>query len=163
MVTDDTQKALKLHIWPPSTLDEETLLVFATHFHDKPSLMKAQDGKPLVAPYLMHIGQSVSITDHRQVAMQLQQVEEHIIEYVQACLSKFGLLAWRPDPRQIPYTLYNAACCIIALNMFKQALVSHTYAHLALNVTYAKDMVFLIKLYDHFIHYYLLSCYKKEC
>jgi hypothetical protein len=51
MVTDDTQKALKLHIrllWglfdpklPPSTLDDETLLVFATRFHDEPSLMKA--------------------------------------------------------------------------------------------------------------------------
>jgi hypothetical protein len=59
--------------------------------------------------------------------------------------------------------VYNATCHIIALDTFRQALVSHAYAHLALNVAYAKDMVLLIKLYDHFIHHYLLSRYKKEC
>jgi hypothetical protein len=125
--------------------------------------MKAQDGKPLVAPSLVCVGQSVSITDRGQVAVQLRQIEEHIIEYIQACISKFSLLTWCPDLRQTPYTLYNAACRIIALDTFRQALVSHAYAHLAPNVAYAKDMVLLIKLYDHFIHHYLLSHYKKEC
>jgi hypothetical protein len=59
--------------------------------------------------------------------------------------------------------MYNAACRIIALDTFKQALVSHTYAHLAPNLLYIKDMVLLVKLYDHFVHHYLYNQYKQEC
>ena len=124
--------------------------------------MQARDGNPLVAPSLMRVG-SVPITDRSQVATQLRRIEEHIIEYIQACISKFGLLVWCPDLRQTPYALYNAACRIIALDTFKQALVSHAYAHLAPNQAYAKDMILLVKLYDHFVHYYQQSHYKKEC
>lgn len=97
-----------------------------------------------------------------QVASQLRGIEEHILEYIQACLAKFGLVVWCPDLNQTPYALYNSACRIIALDTFRQALVSHAYAHLAPNLKYAKDMILLVKLYDHFVHHYLYSRYKKE-
>lgn len=167
------QNALKLHVrllWglydpkqPPPNPDAETLQVFATRFRDEPSLMKARDGRPLVAPSLVQVCTSLSITDRGQVAAQLRGIEEHIIEYVRACISKFGLLIWCPDLHQTPYALYNTACHIIALDTFKQALVSHAYAFLAPNLSYAHDMVLLVKLYDHFVHHYQQSRYKKEC
>ena len=162
---------MKLHIrllWglfypnqPPPTPNDETLHIFALHFHNESSLMNAQAGGSLVAPDCVHVG--VSITDHGVVASQLRHIEEHIIEYIQACLSRFGLLAWGPDLCQTPYALYNVTCHIIALDTFKQALTSHAYAHLAPNLAYTKDMVLLIKLYDHFVHHYLQQHYQKEC
>jgi hypothetical protein len=164
------QAALKLHIrllwWlydpkePPPTPDEATLRDF--NAHDEPSLMNARDGRSLIQPSLVQVG-SISITNCSQVAMQLRRIEEHIIEYIQACISKFGLIFWCPDLRQTRYALYNAACHIIALDTFKQALISHAYAHLAPNQAYTKDMVLLIKLYDHFVHHYQQTRYKKEC
>jgi hypothetical protein len=78
------------------------------------------------------------------------------------CLARFGLTCWCPDLRQTPYALYNAACRIIALDTFKQALVSHTYAHLKPNTTYAKDMGLLICLYDHVVHHYMYLRYKQD-
>jgi hypothetical protein len=59
--------------------------------------------------------------------------------------------------------LYNVTCHIIALDTFKQALTSHAYAHLAPNLAYTKDMVLLVKIYDHFVHHYLQQHYQKEC
>jgi hypothetical protein len=85
-----------------------------------------------------------------------------MLEYIQSCLSKFGLPRWCPDLRQTPYALYNAACRVVALDTFKQALVSHAYAHLKPNTTYAKDMTWLIRFYDHVVHYYMYARYKKE-
>ena len=94
---------------------------------------------------------------------QLQQIEEHLIDYIQSLLARFGFMSWCPDLSQTPYALYNAACRIIALHTFKQVLVSHTYAHLALNLSYVKDTVLLVKMYDHFVHHYLYTRYQKEC
>src|SRR6266540_1348428 len=81
---------------------------------------------------------------------------------MQSRLATFGLTSWCPDLRQTPYSLYNSACCIIALDTFKQALVSHTYASLQPNLIYATDMNLLIKLYDHFVHYYMFTRFKRE-
>jgi hypothetical protein len=163
--------SMKLHVrllWglfdpkqPPPTPDDETLHVFALRFRNESSLMNARAGGSFVAPDCVRVG--VSITDRGVVASQLRHIEEHIIEYIQACLSRFGLLAWGPDLRQTPYALYNATCRIIAIDTFKQALASHAYAHLAPNLAYAKDMVLLVKLYDHFVHHYLQQRYQKEC
>ena len=125
--------------------------------------MDARGGNPLISPSLVCIRTSISITDRSHIASQLRQIEEHIIDYIQSSLARFGFVMWCPDLRQTPYALYNAACRIIALDTFKQALVSHSYAHLAPNLSYVKNMVLLVKMYDHFVHHYLYNRYKKEC
>jgi hypothetical protein len=51
---------------------------------------------------------------------------------------------------------------LIAIDTFKQALISHAYAFLAPNTTYAQDMLLLMKIYDHFVHFYQHSGYKKD-
>lgn len=148
---------------PPTTPPDDILLSFGSRFLDEASLMEARDGRPLVSPSLVRVRTLLSITDRGHVASQLRQIEEHILDYIQSSLARFGLVIWCPDLRQTPYALYNSACRIIALDTFKQALVSHTYAHLAPNLSYVKDMVLLVKMYDHFVHHYLYTRYKKEC
>ena len=148
---------------PPTTPPDDILFLFGSRFQDEASVMEAQNGRPLVSPSLVRVRTLLSITDRGRIASQLRQIEEHIIDYIQSSLARFGLVVWCPDLRQTPYTLYNAACRIIALDTFKQALVSHTYAHLAPNLSYVKDMTLLVKMYDHFVHHYLYTRYKKEC
>jgi hypothetical protein len=138
------------------------LATFATRFSSEASLHDCQEGPPLIKLSLVQIGSSVSLTDRGRIAAQVRQVEEHILEYAQSCLARFGLVSWCPDLRQTPYALYNAACRIIALDTFKQALVSHAFAHLKPNTSYATDMMLLIRLYDHYVHFYMYSRWKRE-
>ncbi len=97
-----------------------------------------------------------------RIAGQARLIEEHMLGYIQACLSRFGMQHWCPDLCQSAYSLYNSACRIIAIDTFKQALISHTYIHISLNTIYASNMDILIKLYDHFVFHYLLVRYRRE-
>lgn len=146
---------------PPPTPDARTLQVFANRFSDESSLLDARSGGSLITPDCVRVG--VSITARGKIASQLRGIEEHIIEHTQACLSRFGLISWAPDLRLTPSALYNSACRIIALDTFKQALVSHAYAHCSPNFSYVNNMVVLIKIYDHIIHHYFQKRYQKEC
>jgi hypothetical protein len=69
------------------------------------------------------------------------------------------MTSWGPDLRETAYSLYNSACRIIALDTFKQALVSHAYTSTQPNLKYVKDMALLIKIYDHIVHQYFYSCW----
>ncbi len=97
-----------------------------------------------------------------RIAGQARLIEEHRLGYIQACLSRFGMQRWCPDLCQSAYSLYNSACRIIAIDTFKQALISHTYIHISLNTIYTSNMDILIKLYDHFVFHYLLVRYRRE-
>jgi len=54
--------------------------------------MEARDGKPLVSPSLVHVRTLLSITDRGRIASQLRQIEEHLVDYIQSLLAKFGLV-----------------------------------------------------------------------
>ena len=45
--------------------------------------MEARDGQPLISPSLVRVHTSISITDRSHIAIQLRQIEEHIIDYIQ--------------------------------------------------------------------------------
>ncbi|KAJ2916074.1 hypothetical protein MD484_g4343, partial [Candolleomyces efflorescens] len=92
----------------------------------------------------------------------IRKMEEHIIQYIDSYLARFGLEEWRPDFAQSPYSLYNATLRIIALDTFKQALVSHAYAFLKPNLAYANDTNMLVKLYDHIVHFYFQGRYTRD-
>ena len=105
----------------------------------------------------------MSIKNRSPIAVQLLVIEEHIIEYIKVQLAKFGLKSWCPDLRQTPYSVYNAACRIVAIDTFKQALVAHAYAHLAPNIAYVRNMLLIVQMYNHFVHHHQWVRYRKEC
>ena len=149
---DPPERTLRLFNSRLSGLDPETALQEI-----------AVNGHPLIDPSLIQIGDSArSTTSRARFSIQMRFVEEHCLQYMQSCLAKFGLSRWSPDLRQSPYSLYNAACRMVALDTFKQALVSQTYAHLKPNIKYVNDMNLLKKLYDHIVHFYLESRYRKN-
>lgn len=148
----------------PTSPSDSVLKAFEELFHDDAAVDQAHaDGQPLVDLELVEVRQSVSIEDRSSIAAQLLAIEEHIIEYTKVQLAKFGLKAWCPDLRQTPYSVYNAAHRIVAIDTFKQALVAHAYAHLAPNISYAKNMLLLVQMYDHFVHHYQWIRYRREC
>ena len=166
--------ALILHIWllwalidskdTPRHPSDNILKVFESRFKDKAAVNEAHsNGQPLVSPDIVEVCTSVSISDRSHIAGQLLAIEEHIIEYIKVQLAKFGFETWCPDLCQTPYFIYNAACQIIAINTFKQALIAHAYTHLALNLAYIKDMLLIVQMYNHFVHHYQWVRYRKEC
>ena len=84
--------------------------MFAQHFSTEDSIYRGRTGPVLIQPSLVKIGSLVSVADSGGIAAQARQVEEHMLEYMQACLAKFGLTCWCPDFCQTSYALYNAAC-----------------------------------------------------
>lgn len=97
-----------------------------------------------------------------KIAKQASLVEENMLQFIQTRLSRLGLTRWWPDLRQTPYSLYNSACRIVAIDTFKQALVSKTYIHLGAKITYAADMDVLVKLFDHFTFHVMYSRYRRN-
>ena len=148
-----------LHIWIlwslhnakeiPGNPPAELLAMFASHFSTEQEVLDARNGNALVRPSLIQVRTSIPLGDKSWSAKQIRQVEEHILEYLQGCIAKFGLVRWAPDLRQSAYSLYNSACRIIALDTFKQAIVSHAYDFLCPNPVYLWDMDLLMKVYDH--------------
>ncbi|KAH9475967.1 hypothetical protein JR316_0011532 [Psilocybe cubensis] len=148
----------------PAPPAPELLNSFYSRFSTEAQLMGAitQESAPRLVPtHLVQIGLAMSASKGR-TARQARLVEEHMLSYMQACLSRVGLVRWCPDLRQTPYSLYNSACRIIALNTFRQALVSHTYIHLGPNLAYATDEGLLIKMFDHFVFHVMQERYQKE-
>lgn len=174
-LTQYQQKALEAHIhvlWGlsnanavPTDPPEQLLKNFESRFSmstETDLYQQFNNGPSLVLPSLVQITVSIPSNSRSKLAASIKRMEEHILEYMQTCLSKFGLWCWCPDLRQSPYSLYNAACRIVALDTFKQALVSHSYAHFNPNISYTKNLAFLVRLYDHIVHHYIYSRYKQD-
>ena len=140
----------------PQDPSAELLRLFSAWFSNEADLFSTRDSGPELIPrHLILVGTAMSAAKGR-IAGQARLIEEHMLGYIQACLSRFGMQRWCPDLRQSAYSLYNSACRIIAIDTFKQALISHTYIHISPNTIYASNMDILIKFYDHFIFHYLL-------
>ena len=136
---------------------------FNMRFSNETQLYTSQSsGRELIPRHLVQIGMAMSAVQHGRIANQARLVEEHMLEYIQACLAKLGLVYWCPDLRISAYSLYNAAHRIVALDTFRQALISHTYLHLSPNIAYATSTPVLIRLFDHFVFHYMKSRYLKE-
>ena len=160
------QEALRLHIhllWGLGSskdipkLPEQTVLTrFQQHFLTETSLTEAR--QPIIPVSLVQ----VTSTKSGRIGTQLGLIEENIKSYIQGCLARFGMTSWCPDLRETAHSLYNSACRIIALDTFKQALVSHAYAGVQPKLDYVKDMQLLIKIYDHIVHQFFHSRWRRE-
>ena len=123
---------------------------------------RAPESQELVSPTLIKIGTAASIQKQGKLATQVRLVEEHMLQYIHSYLARFGLIRWCPDLRQSAYSLYNAACRIVAVDTFKQALMIHAYSFLSPNRAYVNDLSLLFKIYDHIVHHYHFVRYQRN-
>jgi hypothetical protein len=54
------------------------------------------NGPSLVSLSLVQITVNIPFNSHSKLAASIKRMEEHILEYMQTCLSKFGLWCWCP-------------------------------------------------------------------
>lgn len=167
------QKAISLHLrilWGlldanevPKNPPDEIVSSFNKRFSTEAQLYASQNSdRDLYPRHLVQIGTAMSVVQTGRIANQARLVEEHMLDYVQARLAKIGLPFWCPDLRHSAYSLYNSAHRIVALDTFRQALVSHTYIHLNPNAAYASTSPILIRLFDHFVFHYMKLRYQRE-
>ncbi|KAF6756056.1 hypothetical protein DFP72DRAFT_810678 [Ephemerocybe angulata] len=97
-----------------------------------------------------------------RIVRQARGMEEHIVQYIDSRIASYGLEEWAVDFNQSPYSAYNSAMRIIALDTFKQAVISHAYASLKPNLKYAEDTGMTTRLYDHIVHHYFFRRYTRE-
>ncbi|KZT20049.1 hypothetical protein NEOLEDRAFT_1040197, partial [Neolentinus lepideus HHB14362 ss-1] len=157
--------ALFTHIWilwrlghyqvpqvPPSDVLQDFFVHFSSEHDlvavDAAGLLLVDASIVTVLSKFRFVG--LGVADHPAVV-----VEDEMLRFIQTLIARFGFLCWCPNLRDTPYSLYNSACHIIAINTFKQALLADTYRHLVPNLCYAC-------LYDHFIHHLQLKRFLKE-
>ncbi|MBW0520379.1 hypothetical protein O181_060094 [Austropuccinia psidii MF-1] len=89
-------------------------------------------------------------------------IKDFFISYIQALLSKLGIRRWAPNLEDASNTLYNKACCISAIQSFRQAAIGGAYEHMNVNLRYLNEIPLLHSTYNHYVHYYMTERFKKE-
>ncbi|KAH7104440.1 hypothetical protein BKA62DRAFT_827373 [Auriculariales sp. MPI-PUGE-AT-0066] len=65
--------------------------------------------------------------------------------------AQLGITSPRHDPTQDAYSPWNQLCRMIIIETFSQALIGHAYTFMDVNTAYARDHMWLTRLYDHWI------------
>ncbi|KAJ7700792.1 hypothetical protein B0H17DRAFT_925288, partial [Mycena rosella] len=90
------------------------------------------------------------------------QLEEGALLHIKAYLAKLGIVKWAVDFAQSPYSMYNSAMRMAAINTFRFCVAGTYYDFLRPDTRYIKDSGLLLRLYDHFIHRYMFDKWQKE-
>ncbi|KAF6754953.1 hypothetical protein DFP72DRAFT_1123544, partial [Ephemerocybe angulata] len=145
---------------PPQT----NLELFLDQFKSKAAVFARRGSSHLLVSVKKITGASRLATykSRSKIVLHARKMEENLVLYIDSNIARFGLVKWAPDFRQSPYSAYNSACRIIAIDTFRQAVVSHAYASYKPNIAYAEDMDLLIRLYDHVVHHFFYGRYTRE-
>ncbi|EJD44022.1 hypothetical protein AURDEDRAFT_45521, partial [Auricularia subglabra TFB-10046 SS5] len=97
-----------------------------------------------------------------KVAKQASRVPESGLRYMLGLIGNFGLRTWRPNFDEDAYSLYNSAHRFIAIESFRQLVVSAAYDHMAVDKSKVDEMLLLTCVYDHYVHHYQFNRWRKE-
>ncbi|OAV86979.1 hypothetical protein PTTG_29634 [Puccinia triticina 1-1 BBBD Race 1] len=97
-----------------------------------------------------------------KVGKSFVHIEESYIAYIHGYLAKLGICIWFPNLEEGPKSLYNSACCIAALNIFRQIAMSGAYDFMNFNRKYKDNMAIFIRAYNHYVHHVQLDKFSKE-
>lgn len=103
-----------------------------------------------------------SIRSKNRIVRAFCQLEEGAILHVKAYLAKLGINVWAVDFTQSPYSMYNAAMRMCAIDTFRFLIAGTYYDFLHPDTRFVKDSGLLLRLYDHFVHRYLFDKWKVE-
>jgi hypothetical protein len=103
-----------------------------------------------------------SIRTKNRIVCAFFQLEEGAILHVKAYLAKLGIFTWAVDFAQSPYSMYNSAMHMFAIDTFRFLIAGTYYDFLHPDTRYVKDSALLLRLYDHFVHRYMFDKWKTE-
>jgi hypothetical protein len=167
-----SQEALYLHIrilWlllersaVPALPAQAALAAFNSRFTSEDDIFASRQGSPIIEPASVHVARASLVQAPSKHAKDAARVEEFMLEYLRSFCAKYGLDRWCPDLRDTPYSLYNSAHRLVALDTFRQFMTIHAYAFLGPNPQYLQDLPNLTRVYDHFVFHVQLKLFKKD-
>ncbi|KAG0144236.1 hypothetical protein CROQUDRAFT_47586 [Cronartium quercuum f. sp. fusiforme G11] len=95
-----------------------------------------------------------------KVVQGMINVDEVCIHYIHTSLAKLGISIWGPDLTESPDLLFNSTCRIVAIRSFHKVALQGPY--LNVSKAYLNNLTLVTLAYNHFVHYLLAQCFKKE-
>ncbi|KAJ6542037.1 hypothetical protein DFH09DRAFT_1393289 [Mycena vulgaris] len=123
-----------------------------------------QIGQNIIDPADVEIGLNVqqAIRSKNKIIAAFFKLEESALLHVRAYLAKLGIYTWAPDYSQTPYSMYNMAMRMCAIDTFRFLVTGTYYDFLRPNTSFIEDSALLARFYDHFIHHYMFDKWKVE-
>ncbi|KAF7336360.1 hypothetical protein MVEN_02184500 [Mycena venus] len=123
-----------------------------------------QLGHPVINPSEVKVGISAEdcVRSKNRIVRAFFQLEEGALLHIKAYLAKLGIIKWAVDFNQSPYSMYNTAMRMAAIDTFRFCVAGTYYDFLRPDTRYIKDSGLLVRLYDHFIHRYMYDKWKVE-
>lgn len=87
-------------------------------------------------------------------------VQDFFLRYSYAILAKVGIRQWAPDLEAAIDSLWNEACRISAIKIFRVWVTGKAFPNASYQ--YVNDILLLEKAYNHYVHYWLAKKYKRE-
>ncbi|KAJ7259325.1 hypothetical protein C8J57DRAFT_1233690 [Mycena rebaudengoi] len=123
-----------------------------------------QIGNNLIDPDCVQIGLQIEhvIRSRNKIIAAFFKLEESALMHVRTYLAKLGIYTWAPDYSQTPYSMYNMAMRMCAIDTFRYLVTGTYYDFLRPNTSFIKDAPHLTRMYDHFIDHYMFNKWKME-
>ncbi|KAJ7714773.1 hypothetical protein B0H14DRAFT_2644342 [Mycena olivaceomarginata] len=111
-----------------------------------------QYGHPVINPSQVKVGVDVTeaLRSKNRIVRAFCQLEESAILHVKAYLSKLGINVWAVDLTQSPYSMYNSAMRMCAIDTFRFLIAGTYYDFLHPDTRFIKDSALILRLYDQF-------------
>ncbi|KIY46351.1 hypothetical protein FISHEDRAFT_47424, partial [Fistulina hepatica ATCC 64428] len=139
----------------PPVPDSNVIAIFNSRFTSEEDIMQSREnGRPLVEATSVVIARAGSpLKKPGKFASDAARVEEFFLHYIAAQCAKYGLVQWCPDLRDTPYSPYNTAHRVAAIDSFRQVARSHAYSFYGAIDGQLDDLPLLFRIYDHFVHH----------
>jgi hypothetical protein len=147
----------------PSSPDPANRAIFEAKFRNRSSVMAVNDSSPsLIDPNLVYVPATYPVQPNGRGVSAGHLVGGFMMSMCQTTVSRYGLNAFHPDLSEDAFSAYNSANRLIAISSFQTALTTGSYKWLKADPSLATNVILLVKMYDHYVHYYLKTLFKKE-
>ncbi|MBW0471069.1 hypothetical protein O181_010784 [Austropuccinia psidii MF-1] len=127
--------------------------------------IEAQSENPNTQP-LVPLDQIITLQGtkpgKKKIGNAIVHMSDFAPKYIISLLARLGIRRWAPDLNNASDTLYNEACRISAIQIFRQIAISGEYKYMNVNFSLLENIQLLTKVYNHYIHWYMTQRYKKE-
>ncbi|KAJ6471680.1 hypothetical protein DFH09DRAFT_1344127 [Mycena vulgaris] len=144
----------------PKSATPDVVTEFQHRFHGLTVMdlkRTGQIGNDIIDPDSVQVGLNIEqvIRSKNKIIAAFFKLEESALIHVRTYLAKLGIYAWAPDYSQTPYSMYNMAMRMCAIDTFRYLVTGTYYDFLRPNTSFLKDATLLTRMYDHFIHHYM--------
>ncbi|EGG00758.1 uncharacterized protein MELLADRAFT_67596 [Melampsora larici-populina 98AG31] len=146
----------------PVVPDPERLAEFNARFTEAAQITEVADSS--TEQDLIPHNEIVTLADARsgriKIGRGIVHVQDFFLCYSLAMLAKLGIRRWCPDLTDAPDSLWNEACRISAIRIFRMWVTGKAFPNAS--GQYLNNILLLERTYNHYVHYWIASKFKRE-